>query len=250
MAKNPKVLEVNQVFKSFRNQRDELKVLEDISLTVHVGECIALVGPSGCGKTTLLNMVAGLSKPDRGEIKQRDGLRLAYVFQEPRLLPWKTVDANVSFVQNNFLPAPEAKEIRESLLQKTGLFAYQDVYPAQLSGGMKQRLEIVRALSIQPQLLLMDEPFKSLDVALQYQLQELILSEQAQDQFALFFVTHDPREAVMLADRVIVLSDKPARIQQELIIDTPRPERKMTDKAIYERYEQILDVLLVGDPLV
>jgi NitT/TauT family transport system ATP-binding protein len=246
MAKNTRILEVNQVYKSFRNRGAELKVLEDISLTVHAGECMALVGPSGCGKTTLLNMISGLVAPDQGHLEQRTDLRLAYVFQEPRLLPWKTVGANISFVQENFLSATEAKVIRENLLQKTGLQAYQEVYPAQLSGGMKQRLEMVRALSIKPELLLMDEPFKSLDIALQYQLQELILAEQARERFALFFITHDPREAVMLADRVIVLSDKPARIHQELVIDVPREERKMTDKTIYGKTEQILEFLLNG----
>jgi NitT/TauT family transport system ATP-binding protein len=109
---------------------------------------------------------------------------------------------------------------------------------------MKQRLEIVRALSVKPQLLLMDEPFKSLDVALKYHLQELILAEQAKEKFAVLFITHDPREAVMLADRVIVLSDKPARIHEELVIDIPREVRHITDGKIYGKAEKILDFLL------
>ncbi len=244
MDKGTEILELNKVQKSFKTNDAQLKVLDDLSLTVQAGELVALVGPSGCGKTTLLNLVAGLIEPDQGQVTKRANLRLAYVFQEPRLLPWKTVGDNISFVQDNFLLPSEARGIREDLLQKTGLLAYQDVYPVQLSGGMKQRLEIARALSIQPQLLLMDEPFKSLDVALKYQLQDLILAEQAKEGFAVLFITHDPIEAVMLADRVIVLSDKPTRIYEELFIDMPRELRQITDEQIYGKSEEILDFLL------
>jgi len=244
MDKGTEILELNKVQKSFKTNDAQLKVLDDLSLTVQAGELVALVGPSGCGKTTLLNLVAGLIEPDQGQVTKRANLRLAYVFQEPRLLPWKTVGDNISFVQDNFLLPSEARGIREDLLQKTGLLASQDVYPAQLSGGMKQRLEIARALSVQPQLLLMDEPFKSLDVALKYQLQDLILAEQAKEGFAVLFITHDPIEAVMLADRVIVLSDKPTRIHEELFIDMPRELRQITDEQIYGKSEEILDFLL------
>ncbi|NMB01878.1 MAG: ATP-binding cassette domain-containing protein [Firmicutes bacterium] len=244
MDKGKNILEVKRIHKGFRNNSGELKVLYDISLTVRAGEIIALVGPSGCGKTTLLNMVAGLIEPDRGALARDVDLRLAYVFQEPRLLPWKTVEENISFVQDNFLSVVEAKKTRESLLQKTGLNEYKDVYPAQLSGGMKQRLEIVRALSIKPRLLLMDEPFKSLDLALKLQLQKLIMAEQVKDKFAVLFITHDPEEAVMLADRVVVLSDKPTKIQREIVVDMPDEERNRSSTLIYEKSEEILGYLL------
>jgi len=181
MTKNTITLELNQIHKGFKNTSGELKVLADISLTVQAGEIIALIGPSGCGKTTLLNIISGIAAPDRGTLRQSPSLRLAYVFQEPRLLPWKTVEGNIRFVQDNFLAAQEGKEVREKLLQKTGLLAYKDSYPAQLSGGMKQRLELVRALAIKPQLLLMDEPFKSLDLALKFDLQRLLLTEHEQE---------------------------------------------------------------------
>ena len=215
MTKNTITLELNQIHKGFKNTSGELKVLADISLTVQAGEIIALIGPSGCGKTTLLNIISGIAAPDRGTLRQSPSLRLAYVFQEPRLLPWKTVEGNIRFVQDNFLAAQEGKEVREKLLQKTGLLAYKDSYPAQLSGGMKQMLELVRALAIKPQLLLMDEPFKSLDLALKFDLQRLLLTEHEQEGFALLFTTHDPDEAVMLADRVVVLSDKPTQIHRD-----------------------------------
>jgi NitT/TauT family transport system ATP-binding protein len=244
MTKNTITLELNQIHKGFKNTSGELKVLADISLTVQAGEIIALIGPSGCGKTTLLNIISGIAAPDRGTLRQSPSLRLAYVFQEPRLLPWKTVEGNIRFVQDNFLAAQEGKEVREKLLQKTGLLAYKDSYPAQLSGGMKQRLELVRALAIKPQLLLMDEPFKSLDLALKFDLQRLLLTEHEQEGFALLFTTHDPDEAVMLADRVVVLSDKPTQIHQEMVIGLTREKRTKTNPHIQENVERIIRVLL------
>lgn len=244
MAKEREILELSQIHKGFLNNNGELKVLDSISLTVRAGEILALMGPSGCGKSTLLNIVAGLIEPDQGEAKLNPSTRLAYIFQEPRLLPWKTVEENLSFIQDNFLSEAEAREIRENLLQKTGLLAYKDVYPAQLSGGMKQRLEIVRALAIKPQLLLMDEPFKSLDLALQYQLQKLVLAEHIQYNFAILFITHNPQEAVMLSDRVVVFSDKPARVEQELTIDLPRDMRSMTNPQLSRQAEKVLNFLL------
>lgn len=244
MGKNAEILELCRVYKSFRSKKGGLKVLADISLSVYAGEVIALVGPSGCGKTTLLNIVAGLLDPDQGDVNQKQGLRTAYIFQEPRLLPWKTVEANLSFVQHNFLLPSEAAEVRDNLLQRTGLEPYRNVYPAQLSGGMKQRLEIVRALSIRPQLLLMDEPFKSLDLALKYQLQELIFERHAEEKFAILLITHDPEEAVMQADRIIVLTDKPTNIYREIIIDLPRRERSIKNPELYQKLEEILGFLL------
>lgn len=244
MGKNAEILELRRVYKSFRSKKGGLKVLADISLSVYAGEVIALVGPSGCGKTTLLNIVAGLLDPDQGDVNQKQGLRTAYIFQEPRLLPWKTVEANLSFVQHNFLLPSEAAEVRDNLLQRTGLEPYRNVYPAQLSGGMKQRLEIVRALSIRPQLLLMDEPFKSLDLALKYQLQELIFERHAEEKFAILLITHDPEEAVMQADRIIVLTDKPTNIYREIIIDLPRRERSIKNPELYQKLEEILGFLL------
>jgi len=247
MDKGAKVLELCHIHKSFRSGQGELKVIQDVSLQVCSGEIIALLGPSGCGKTTLVNIISGLLEPDGGELWYEADLRLAYVFQEPRLLPWRTVEANISFVQENFLRASEARTVRDHLLQKTELMKYKDVYPGQISGGMKQKLEIARALSIQPRLLLMDEPFKSLDLALKYDLRELILETQAKEEFAVLFVTHDPEEAVMLADRVIVLSHKPTRIHQDIVIDVPRDERGRKKVEISEYVDEILSFLLRRD---
>jgi NitT/TauT family transport system ATP-binding protein len=241
------VLELRSIYKRFTTSGNELKVLENISLSIYAGEIVALVGPSGCGKTTLLNIAADLLKPNQGDVVQRQNLRTAYIFQEPRLLPWKTAEANISFVQDSFLPPEEAAVVRADLLRKTGLAPFRDAFPAQLSGGMKQRLEIIRALSVKPELLLMDEPFKSLDIDLKYQLQELILEQYAQDQFAVLFITHDPEEAVMMADRVILLTDKPARIHREITIEQRRQERSLKDQKIYHKLEEILGFLLKKD---
>lgn len=241
------VLELRSIYKRFITSGNELKVLENISLSIYAGEIVALVGPSGCGKTTLLNIAADLLKPNQGDVVQRQNLRTAYIFQEPRLLPWKTAEANISFVQDSFLPPEEAAVVRADLLRKTGLAPFRDAFPAQLSGGMKQRLEIIRALSVKPELLLMDEPFKSLDIDLKYQLQELILEQHAQDQFAVLFITHDPEEAVMMADRVILLTDKPARIHREITIEQRRQERSLKDQKIYHKLEEILGFLLKKD---
>ncbi|HOA41463.1 MAG TPA: ATP-binding cassette domain-containing protein [Halanaerobiales bacterium] len=241
---NRVLLELKNIYKSFRNNKGDLRVLEDISIKIQEGEIVALVGPSGCGKTTLLNIISGLLVPDKGDLFLKEGLRLAYIFQEPRLLPWKSVTGNIAFVQENFLPEEEGREVRERLLARTGLLDYKDVYPAQLSGGMKQRLEMVRALAIKPELVLMDEPFKSLDIGLKYQLQELLLEEYRQQAFAIFLITHDPEEAVLLADRVIILSDKPTGIRKEIRLDIPRQERSLKNEEIYSKFEEILALIL------
>lgn len=244
MESNKPILELNQIQKGFRNNNGNLRVLQDVSFQVYPGEIVALIGPSGCGKTTLLNIVAGLTAPDRGGLEKPAGLRLAFAFQEPRLLPWKTVEDNIRFVQGNFLQPAEAEEIRETLLCGAGLAKYKNSYPAELSGGMKQRLEIVRALSVKPDLLLMDEPFKSLDIALKHRLTYLTLAEHGREGFAVLFITHDPEEAVMLADRVLVFSDKPAKICQEITVDQPRQERNIKDDSIYKKVEELLAYLL------
>ena len=162
------------------------------------------------------------------------------MFQEPRLLPWKTVEANIALVQQNFLTSDEARDFRSRLLEETGLAAYKDAYPLQLSGGQRQRLELVRALAVRPQLLLMDEPFQSVDLALRHQLQKLVLEEQTSEQFSILLVTHSPEEAVLLADRVLILSDKPAVILREITISTPRPNRSYKNEEIALISEEIL----------
>jgi len=151
-----KAIEFKNIDKKFEN----LKVLEKATFTVNKGEIVCLLGPSGSGKSTLFKLAAGLIEKDSGQIVINENLRKGYIFQNPRLLPWKTVEENLIFVQENYLPKQKAKKIRDKLLELNGLDNFKNNYPAQLSGGMKQRLEIIRGLSILPDFLLMDEPFK------------------------------------------------------------------------------------------
>ena len=150
------MLEFVQVFREFETERGRLAAVEGISLSAAAGEIVDLVGQSGCGKTTLLNLAAGILRPTRGRVVLTPNARLAYAFQEPRLLPWKTVEENISFVQEGLLPAGEAAAARRRILEETGLAEFRRAYPRELSGGMKQRLELARALAVRPRLLLLD----------------------------------------------------------------------------------------------
>lgn len=219
------IIEFRTISKSFPNGKGSLQVLDDFSLSIRQGEIVALVGPSGCGKTTLLNIAAGLVESDLGELLLSEDKRLAYVFQEPRLLPWKTVDENIWFAQEQFLDLERGRSLRNRLLERAQLAEFRDAYPAALSGGMKQRVELIRALSIEPDVLLMDEPFKSVDLDLRLQLWALLLEEHARQEFTVLLATHDPEEARVLADRVVVLTDKPTRIKGEIVIEEPREQR-------------------------
>jgi len=239
---NP-MLEFVQVFREFETERGRLAAVEGISLSAAAGEIVALVGPSGCGKTTLLNLAAGILRPTRGRVVLTPNARLAYAFQEPRLLPWKTVEENISFVQEGLLPAGEAAAARRRILEETGLAEFRRAYPRELSGGMKQRLELARALAVRPRLLLLDEPFRSLDGATRQELRALLQSEHGREGFSALLVTHDPEEAVLLADRVVVLSPRPARILKEVVLATPRKRRLLNRALVSSSLERIEGLL-------
>jgi ABC-type nitrate/sulfonate/bicarbonate transport system ATPase subunit len=235
-----RVLGINGVSKAYNS----LQVLKDISLYLDRGEIVCLLGPSGCGKTTLFRMLAGLTAPDNGEIILNRQIRVGYVFQEPRLLPWKRTEENISFVQQNYLPDDQARLFREELLTVTGLINFKDTYPGQLSGGMKQRLELIRAISIKPELLLLDEPLKSVDIHLKIRLREMILKYWREMGLSLLLITHDPEEAVLLADRIYLLSDKPGRIIKNLEFAKPQQERSLRDREIYSALEEIINIFM------
>ncbi|MEJ6951821.1 ABC transporter ATP-binding protein [Natronospora cellulosivora (SeqCode)] len=241
---NHDLLEINDLYKSFQDGSSIIKVLDGVSLSLKKGEILALVGPSACGKSTLLNIIAGLLREDKGDLERLDRSRLAYIFQEPRLLPWMSLEDNISFVQKNFMTREEALPIRNSLLADVDLLDFKDLYPGQLSGGMKQRLEFVRALSIKPDLLLMDEAFKSLDLALKFQLRNLLLKEFAKHKFGILLVTHDPEEAVLLADKIIILNQRPSRVSRVFNIDIKREERLLKDPQIYNLLQDIIEEII------
>jgi NitT/TauT family transport system ATP-binding protein len=200
--------------KHFHTDQGELPVLGDIQLTLGAREIVALVGPSGCGKTTLLRIVGGLDTDFQGTIDWggTHGPRIGTVFQEPRLLTWRTVR------QNLLLAQPTANhELADELLRSLDLTLFRDAFPRTLSLGMARRVAIARAFAIQPELILLDEPFVSLDTTTAARSRDLLLHAWRERPTAVLLITHDRAEALSLADRTILLSDRPARIVEEII---------------------------------
>lgn len=196
----------------------------DLKLSLKSEEFICLVGPSGCGKTTLLNIVAGLDQDYDGEIlvgKQHTQPKIGYVFQNPRLLPWRTVRENIELA----LDAQQSPEVIDTLLEAMQLTQAQHAYPEHLSLGMSRRVSIIRAFAIDPDVLLMDEPFVSLDPPTARQVRELLVKLWQQRPHTVLFVTHDLREAIALADRLIFLSASPMQIVSEIAVPLSRLER-------------------------
>jgi NitT/TauT family transport system ATP-binding protein len=200
-------------------------VLRDVAFHLEPGAFVAVLGPSGCGKTTLLNLVAGLDTNFSGSVRLADappsGVRIGYVFQQPRLLPWRTVFENVALA----LPHDIDPASIMPLLDEIGLAGSRDVYPHRLSVGMARRAAIARAFAIRPELLLMDEPFVSLDVAAADRLREMLLALWRSHPTSVLFVTHDLLEAVMLADRILILSAAPGRLLADIPVALPREQR-------------------------
>lgn len=236
------LLSIKNLAKSYNGY----EVLADINFELIDGEIVAFIGPSGSGKTTLFNIIIGLLDRDAGELAVKEGLRMGCVFQESRLLPWKSVEDNFIFVQQNFLTEKEAVVLREYLLEGVDLIDFRDSFPGELSGGMKQRLEFARALSIKPDLLLLDEPFKSIDTGLKIKMRELLLKNWQEEAYSILLITHDPREAVLVADRVCFLIGQPARIKKEFKIKMPQGERSLADKEIYSILQEIADLYLMN----
>jgi ABC-type nitrate/sulfonate/bicarbonate transport system ATPase subunit len=214
------------------------RILRDFSLEIADGELVALVGPSGIGKTTLLHLAAGLEVPDQGAVAFVDGrsARLGMVFQQPRLLDWISVQANVDLVAD---AAGIDRQRGRDVLRAVGLADYADAHPLSLSGGQRQRVALARAFAVSPDFLLLDEPFSALDEltarTLRLLLQDLWIKESPTG----VLVTHNMLEAAFLADRVIVLQDRPARIAQNFVIDIPRP-RLPEDPRLFAFHRQII----------
>ena len=216
-------------------QAPPVTVLRDLKFAVARGEFVCVLGPSGCGKTTLLNIVAGLDRDYSGRVivtatSANAQPTLGYVFQTPRLLPWRTAKENVQLVQR-----PEHdRQIVAELLSVTGLSEFQNTYPERLSIGMSRRVALARAFAIEPDLLLMDEPFVSLDEATAQRLRLMLLDIWRRRPTTVLFVTHDTREAILLADRIVVLSASPGSVESVFDVDIPREQRN--DPAIVEAW--------------
>ena len=235
-----KILEFKNIYKKFEN----LKVLEDVSLHVNKGEIVTLLGPSGSGKTTLFNIAAKIIQQDRGRVLFDRELRTGYVFQESRLLPWRTINENFYFVQKNFLNYDNAKSVMDSLLNLTNLDHIKESYPAELSGGMKQRIEILKSISIKPNFLIMDEPLKSVDTQTKVNLRNLLLRLHIERNIDMFIITHDPEEAVLMSDRIYVLSDKPGIIIKEFKINVKKEDRTLKHDQIYGIINEIVNIFI------
>lgn len=201
---------LDHIYKSWPN----LKLFEDFSLSFQSGIITCLLGPSGCGKTTILNMLNGHVEPDNGNICGIEDKRLSNVFQEPRLLPWKTVMENVMFVLKGLFTLEEAMHRAGRYLEMVELKDFGDYYPAQLSGGMKQRVALARAFSYPSDLILMDEPFSSLDVRLKENLLKAFRELWENDKRTVVFVTHEPDEAIQIAHEIIILSKPPLTVKE------------------------------------
>src|SRR3954467_6238719 len=223
----PGRLDVDIKQKSFRSAAGgKLRVLDALSLQLGSGEVGALVGPSGCGKTTLLRIIAGLDQDYEGSIRLPDPGRLGVVFQEPRLLPWRTLEQNVK------LAAPDAKEdVLNALFLTLGLDSHRHHYPGELSLGLARRVALARAFAVEPDLLLLDEPFVSLDDALAARLRDELADLVNRRPITTLLVTHNVEEAIGLADRLLLLSLGPARVLADVPVTRPRTPRSPQELA-------------------
>ena len=224
------MIEIQRVSKEFVKGERRVTALQDIDLAVAPREFAAILGPSGCGKSTLLNMVAGFDRPTGGSVRfsgeeiVAPSPQRAVVFQEPALFPWLSVMQNVVFgPKTQGQPAAEYRARAAQIIEQVGLQGFESSYPAELSGGMRQRVGIARVLIMQPQVLLMDEPFGSLDAQTRSLMQELLLEVWERHHQTVLFVTHDIEEALLLADRVCVMTARPGRIKKNIQVRIARP---------------------------
>lgn len=212
-----------------RDGGEPTAALAGVDLTIGNGEFVAVLGPTGCGKTTLLRLIDGLLEPDSGSISvggaaPRPGPETGFVFQSFRLIPWATVRANIDFAltSSSLAPAERAEKVEE-VIALVGLQKFAHAYPGELSGGMKQRVALARALVSEPQLLLMDEPFASLDAQSRELMQTELMALWARQGPTVVFVTHSVDEAILLADRVVLMAPRPGRIIEDIAVGLPRP---------------------------
>jgi NitT/TauT family transport system ATP-binding protein len=234
----PLSLEVIGVVHRYAGEAQSLLAIDGVDLHIAEGEFVSLVGPSGCGKSTLLRAAAGLLTPRAGEVSVLGGTaeraaaqhELGLVTQEPGLLPWRTVAANVGLALRITGRRGAIREQVEELLHRVGMERFADYYPRQLSGGMRQRVALARALAHGPRLLLMDEPFGALDELSREELRVELLRIWERDRISVLFVTHSIREAVLLSDRVLVMSPAPGRIVADVGIELPRPRTEVLEE--------------------
>ncbi len=252
---NPPAIEFIGVAKRFaaRGASGEVLAVRDVNLAIHPKEVVSLIGPSGCGKSTLLNMGSGLAKPTEGSVKvagqpvtgpHRD---VAFMLQKDLLLPWRTISENVQLgMEMRGQSRAERAETAQRLLKQFHLADFGDHYPAQLSGGMRQRAAMARTLAVDPHVLLMDEPFSALDAQTKMILQQDLAQTVRQAGKTVLFITHDLAEAVALSDRILVMSERPGTIVEEIQVDLPdrdRPMQRRTLPAMTGYINRLMDLL-------
>lgn len=242
-------IEINQIHKQFQDKENNpVDILKDINLTIEKGEFISILGPSGCGKSTLLNIVAGLTKATNGEVivngtkVTKPGKDRGMVFQQAALFPWLNVIDNVTFPLKKEMSKKEAADVAKTYLQMVQLGKYTEHYPHELSGGMQQRVAIARALAMNPETLLMDEPFGALDEQTRSRLHTQLETIWMETKKTILFVTHSISESIKLSDRIIVMGTKPGVILQDIKVDIPRP-REEHKQEIIEIEEYIMSFL-------
>jgi NitT/TauT family transport system ATP-binding protein len=236
------MLRVEHLSKTYGDGPRAVQAIGDLSFDVSEKEFVCIVGPSGCGKTTLLKCISGLLGPSGGEVRLKDVAvtgpppNMALVFQEysRSLFPWLTVRQNVGLPLRRKVDKPHARRMVEEAVDAVGLTRSLDSYPWQLSGGMQQRVAIARALAYQPEVLLMDEPFASVDAQTRGDLEDLILQVRERFEMTILFVTHDIDESVYLSDRIVVLSPAPTEVREILDVGLPRPRDQVATKELQD----------------
>jgi NitT/TauT family transport system ATP-binding protein len=229
-------LEVRNLNKSYNG----IDLYKDFNLSFPEGTITCILGPSGCGKTTLLNIIGNISAPDSGRLIGFEGRRFSYIFQEARLLPWKSVQGNIEFVMSCDLSSAERHEQASHFIQLVDLEGFAGYYPHQLSGGMRQRVSIARAFVCPSDIILMDEPLKGLDLALKQNMIRWFAEIWKADKRTVIFVTHDVDEALLLGKEIVVLSRPPVRIVTHEKIEEPTESRSLED----ERFKKLKQVLV------
>ena len=237
------------VVKNLTKRFGDLTVLDDINFTVKEGEFLVIVGPTGCGKTTFLNLLSTLYEPTEGSIiidgEPADPIKhnISFVFQEPSTLPWRTVRENIAYgMEVKKFPKDKLEAELKKVMDIVGLTECADLYPNQISASMEQRVAIARAFAVNPDLLLMDEPYGQLDVKLRFYLEDELVRIWKEFKNTIIFITHNVEEAVYIAERVLVLTNKPTTIKTSIPIDLPRP-RNYLDEDFVELRKQVTDAI-------
>ncbi len=219
----------------------EIPIFENFNLIIEEKKITCILGPSGIGKTTLLNVISGITNADSGDLSDFKGRNFSYIFQEPRLLRWKTVYGNISFVLKDLYSKKETGQITNKYIDMVGLAKFRDYYPDNISGGMIQRVSIARAFAYPSEILIMDEPFKSLDMKLKKNLINSFINLWEIDRRTVIFVTHDVEEAAYIGNNIFILKDSlPTNIKKEVNIDLPQKERL----ADYQKIREIKKILI------